>query len=649
MDDINGDDRVMATAHHIIRTLGSDNASDMLRILSTFDDRFSRFSLSLPRNGNDEEGLSAAPLPSAPRSVELEDAALQKALDLIHGWDFGSSELARQTFIWTDDPDEAGPYLNAIDTIQAFVENPPSGVDPLVLDRVQNALQLAMLRLEEEMRNLMEKYGESIDPDLLQDMTYGNADGDDGKHDSSAHEQEDKSFKSMIIDLLPQEIVTDVFEIATRMVSFGYQTECTQVFVCNRKIVFEENLQRLGFERLTIEDVQRMPWDFLEAEIFKWTRIMKLTIGVLFRSEKELCENVFKKERSFVDATFYELAKGPMTQLLNFGEAVAIGRRAPEKLFKILDMYEALRDLLPSIEGLFVGDSSASLRAEANTILERLGDAARGTFTEFENALQWETSRNPVPGGAVHPLTRYVMNYIRLFTEYSGALNELLKDRTVDQFGSINSRSEAARRGPLSMVTLSLLELLEKNLDTKSKLYKDPALTLLFLMNNLHYIVQKSKDVEIRKLIGDEWIKRHSGKLHQYHTDYRRTAWTKVLSFLRDDGISVSGGSISGSTRNLLKERFKNFNSAFDENVKAQSSWIVSDSQLCAELQISITEMILPAYRNFLGRFQNHLDVVKNRERYVKYTPEEVEDQINALFEGSSGSMNRRRGQGAPS
>ncbi|MCO5607730.1 hypothetical protein L7F22_061930 [Adiantum nelumboides] len=199
------------------------------------------------------------------------------------------------------------------------------------------------------------------------------------------------------------------------------------------------------------------------------------------------------------------------------------------------------------------------------------------------------------------------------------------------------------------MVTLSLLELLEKNLDTKSKLYKDPALTLLFLMNNLHYIVQKSKDVEIRKLIGDEWIKRHSGKLHQYHTDYRRTAWTKVLSFLRDDGISVSGGSISGTTRNLLKERFKNFNSAFDENVKAQSSWIVSDSQLCAELQISITEMILPAYRNFLGRFQNHLDVVKNRERYVKYTPEEVEDQINALFEGSSGSMNRRRVQGAPS
>ncbi|KAI5069750.1 hypothetical protein GOP47_0016051 [Adiantum capillus-veneris] len=642
MEDINGDDRVMATAHHIIRTLGSDNASDMLRILSTFDDRFSRFSLSLPNNGSDEEGIPAVPLPSAVCSAETGDAALEKALDLIHTWDFGSSESARQTFIWTDDPDEAGPYLSAIDSIQVFLENPPSGVDPSALDRVQNALQLAMLRLEEELRNLMEKYGESIDPDLLQEMAYNNG---DEKRDSSELEQEEKSFQSLTIDLFPEEIVTDIYEIATRMVSFGYQTECTQVFMCNRKTVLEENLQRLGFERLTIEDVQRMPWDFLESEIFKWTRIMKLTIGVLFRSEKQLCESVFKKDTSFVDATFYELAKGPMTQLLNFGEAVAIGRRAPEKLFKILDMYESLRDLSPSIEGLFVGETSASLRAEANTILVRLGDAARGTFAEFENAVQHETSRNPVPGGAVHPLTRYVMNYIRFFTDYADTLNHLLKDRTVDQSGSFNSRSEAASRGPLSMVTLSLLELLEKNLDVKSKLYKDPALTLLFLMNNLHYIVQKSKDVEVRKLIGDEWIKRHSGKLHQYHTDYRRTAWTKVLSFLRDDGISVSGGSVSGTTRNLLKERFKNFNMAFEENVKAQSSWIVSDSQLCAELQISITEMILPAYRNFLGRFQNHLDVVKNRERYVKYTPEEVEEHINALFEGSSGSMNRRRAQ----
>lgn len=642
MDDINGDDRVMATAHHIIRTLGSDNANDMLRILSTFDDRFSRFSLSVPRNRDDEEAGTLDPLASAPGGVEMGDAALQDALDIILKWDFGSSESARQTFIWTDDLDEASPYLDAIDSVQAFVNAPPHDADPAVIDHAQNVLQLAMLRLEEEFRNLMEKFGESVDPDWLLEITYDNSEGEKDKGGPSEREQEAKSFITKTIDLLPQETVADLCDIATRMVSSGYQAESTQVFVSSRRSILEESLQRLGFEKLTIEDVQRMPWEHLESEISKWIRIMKLSIGVLFRSEKEICESVFKKGSSLSDATFNDFSRGPMTHLLHFGEAVAIGRRAPEKLFKILDMYETLRDLLPSIEGLFVGESCANLRSEASAILTRLGDAARGTFAEFENAVQRETSRNPVPGGAVHPLTRYVMNYIRFFTDYTETLNQLLKDRKVAPTGSFNSRFEDASKGPLSMVTLTLMDLLEKNLDAKSKLYKDPALTLLFLMNNVHYIVQKAKVVEVRKLVGDEWVKRHSGKLHQYHTDYRRTAWTKVLSYLKDDGISVSGGSMNGASRNVLKERFKNFNTAFEENVKTQSGWIVSDSQLCAELQISITEMILPAYRSFLGRFQNHLDVVKNRERYVKYTPEDVEDHINALFVGSSGSMNRR-------
>eukprot|EP00250_Pteridium_aquilinum_P020557 c24859_g7_i1 orf=666-2624(+) len=643
MDDINGDDRVMATAHHIIRTLGSDNANDMLRILSTFDDRFSRFSLSPPRNREHEEVGIPDSLASAPRGMEMGDVALQTSLDIILKWDLGSSESARQTFIWTDDFDEVGPYLEAIDSIQAFVNRPLLDADSGAIDHAQNVLQLAMLRLEEEFRNLMEKFGGSIDPDWLLTITHDKGEGDNEKAAPSEHKQEGKSFITMTIELLPQRTVADLSEIAARMVSCGYETECTEVLVCNRRAVLEESLHRLGLERLTIEDVQRMPWELLEGEISKWIRIMKLAVGVLFCSEKELCESVFGKESSLSDATFNDFARGPMTHLLNFGEAVAIGRRAPEKLFKILDVYEALQDLLPSIEGLFVGEICANLRSEASAILKRMGDAACGTFAEFENAVQRETARTPVPGGAVHPLTRYVMNYIRFSCDYTETLDQLLKDRKVAQTGSFNNRFEDANKGALSIVTLSVMELLEKNLDAKSKLYRDPALTLIFLMNNLHYIVQKSKDVEVRKLVGNEWIKRHSGKLHQCHTDYRRTAWTKVLTYLRDEGINISSGSASNASRNVLKERFKNFNTAFEENVKTQSGWIVSDSQLCAELQISITEMILPAYRSFLGRFQNHLDAVKNRERFVKYTPEEVEDHINALFEGSSGSMNRRR------
>ena len=42
----------------------------------------------------------------------------------------------------------------------------------------------------------------------------------------------------------------------------------------------------------------------------------------------------------------------------------------------------------------------------------------------------------------------------------------------------------------LANVTMRIMQALQANLDEKSKHYKDPALTHLFLMNNIHYIVR---------------------------------------------------------------------------------------------------------------------------------------------------------------
>lgn len=42
----------------------------------------------------------------------------------------------------------------------------------------------------------------------------------------------------------------------------------------------------------------------------------------------------------------------------------------------------------------------------------------------------------------------------------------------------------------LAVVTMRIMQALQNNLDGKSKQYKDPALTHLFLMNNVHYMVR---------------------------------------------------------------------------------------------------------------------------------------------------------------
>lgn len=50
----------------------------------------------------------------------------------------------------------------------------------------------------------------------------------------------------------------------------------------------------------------------------------------------------------------------------------------------------------------------------------------------------------------------------------------------------------------LASVTTRIMQALQTNLDAKSRQYKDPALTQLFMMNNMHYIVRSVRRYVIK-------------------------------------------------------------------------------------------------------------------------------------------------------
>ncbi|KAH7279842.1 hypothetical protein KP509_37G039600 [Ceratopteris richardii] len=566
-------------------------------------------------------------------------------------------------------------FMEAVDSLQHLLDNMSLGIhdqNSETLDEAQSLLQIGMCQMEDEFRRILEMHSESVDPEWLFDPianpSFSSLSRERSAEIAAAVEdsgegkqEEDESSlppnEKPLIDMLPPEVVPILSEIAVHMMTSGYRMECCQTYIQVRRPIMEESLFRLGVERFTIEDVQRMSPDVLENEIVRWIKALSVSVRILFPSEKRLAEQVFATSSSISEWCFAEVGKGCMTQLLNFAEAVAIGRRSPEKLPRILDMYEDLRDVLDDIDSIFSGSSCTNLRSEASDVLCRLGEAARGTFAEFASAIKKDTARNAVPGGAVHPLTRYVMNYLRLLSCFSNTLDEILGDqrsidslpRVVDESSNLGlSPDESGRHSddesPLSMQIVYLIEQLEGNLEGKAGLYKDTALHYLFLMNNYQYIFQKVKASEVRKQLSDEWLRRHRGKVRQFHNSYLRGAWHRVLACLRDDGIhSGSGSSFSGGvSKSVLKDRFKQFNATFEEVVRTQQSWIVSDPELCADLRISIVEMVLPAYRAFLGRFRSHLESERNSDRFIKYTAEDLESILNDLFD--EGNLSHRRG-----
>lgn len=307
-----GEARVLATAQHIVKALCTTDTmtDDMLHILSRFDHRFSSMNAAkedviLPTKGSHDSEIHEDYYPPAPRS----NFELDAAENVVVKWDNGYSEqLNRQNWVFEAPEDDTTQYLHAVDEIVHQLGSMKlHNRDPGTLERAQSLLQLAMQRLQDEFRHMLEKYSERVDPNWLLDSLSagyfrasvnevvdpeesGSEEDDDDEEDVLVAQPVDRI--ETAVDLIPPEVVRDLSDIAKRLVGGGNKRECIQMYVSARKPVLEESLYELGVERVSIDEVQKMPWEMQEDCIKKWNQAMNVGVKVLFASEKQLCNEV---------------------------------------------------------------------------------------------------------------------------------------------------------------------------------------------------------------------------------------------------------------------------------------------------------------------------------------------------------------------
>ncbi|KAG5624568.1 hypothetical protein H5410_009786 [Solanum commersonii] len=223
------------------------------------------------------------------------------------------------------------------------------------ISRVDGALQRAMSYIEEEYKSILYDYKINTDSDITNSDTssakpnpnsYSSSDtNQDAEQDSASEENKFPGYS--------EEIVATLNKFSKALIAGGYETECCQVYFIARRKALEESLHKLGFEKYSIDDVQKMNWEPLEREVTAWIATFRHCTNVLFSSERKLADAVFEDQPSISETIFSNLCRGMMIQLLNFAEAVSMTKRAAEKLFKFLDIYETLRDFIPLVDRIF--------------------------------------------------------------------------------------------------------------------------------------------------------------------------------------------------------------------------------------------------------------------------------------------------------
>ncbi|XP_040991545.1 exocyst complex component EXO70A1-like [Juglans microcarpa x Juglans regia] len=524
-----------------------------------------------------------------------------------------------------------------------------------VLNNANNLLAKAISKLEDEFKKLLLSYSKPVEPDRLFDglpnslrpssESPGHQGDSNGKNPSNNHSEHQKSNLENAVytppTLIPPRILPLLHDLAQQMVQAGHQQQLLLIYRDTRSSVLEESLQKLGVEKLSKEDVQKMQWEVLEAKIGNWIHFMRIAVKLLFAGERIVCDQIFEGFDSLTDQCFSEVTSSSVSVLLSFGDAIAKSKRSPEKLFVLLDMYEIMRELHSEIELKFKGKACTEIREAAFGLTKRLAQTAQETFGDFEEAVEKDATKTAVLDGTVHPLTSYVINYVKFLFDYQSTLKQLFQE--FDNKDGTGSQ--------LASVTMRIMQALQTNLDGKSKQYRDLALTHLFLMNNIHYMVRSVRRSEAKDLLGDDWVQRHRRIVQQHANQYKRNGWAKILQCLSIQGLAssgggssvgVDGGNSSGASRALVKERFKTFNMQFEELHQKQSQWAVPDTELRESLRLAVAEVLLPAYRSFVKRFGPLVENGKNPQKYIKYSAEDLERMLGEFFEGKNLNEPRR-------
>ncbi|KAL0720766.1 hypothetical protein Bca4012_035365 [Brassica carinata] len=593
---------------------------------------------------------SFASLPASPLnqifSQSMMEEALEAAESIIKKWDPNSQSYTKIISLFRHSRKEAKEFIRCVRDLRKamhFLVSQDSKSDKLVL--AQNLMQIGMSTLEKEFFQMLSSNRDHLDPESGSGQSTISSNSEFEvfmEHDDDDEDDELKKAGESIfqVEKASALVMSDLKVIAETMISCGYGKECIKSYKLIRKSIVDEGLHLLGIEKFKNSQFHKMDWGVLEHMIKNWIKAAKIGVTTLLRGEKLLCDHVFSTSIAIGQSCFNQIAKEAGLNLFMLPELVASKEKKPhhhhERIFKLMDLYAAISDLWPDIELIFNFDSLASVKTLVLSILKKLKDSIHTCLKEFERTIHKDSSKELSPEGGVHKLTRTTMSFISSLSEYSRVLSEILTEHPLkinirlleSYFTAPILEDEHVNNHACSVHLAWLILAFLCKLDTKAESYDDVSLSYIFLLNNLHFVVDTVRSSHLKNLLGEDWLTKHEVKLRSYAEKYEVAAWTNVL-------VSLPAKTSSKLSPEEASTCFKRFHAAFAGAYLKQSSCVIVDVKLRDELKVSIARKLVPEYREFYEKYSPMLRQDRNIEMLVSFKPDNLENYLSDLFHGT--------------
>ena len=345
------------------------------------------------------------------------------------------------------------------------------------------------------------------------------------------------------------------------------------------------------------------------------------------------------------EKVFMKIVEPAMT---NFeSEGVSLVKAAKEQIlhnnwvavFPLIMFYQNLNKLKCALISEDQLDFEQAPLAPISNLISLITTCVKETLDQFKCFVEDDAAKtsNVASDGTVHQLTSNVMSICGQLLAYEETVGTLLKG--VQHQGTRALPKSNIHRQMATYIN-GILKALEKNLESKSKVYDNKCLSALFLMNNYNYIRKNLQESDLLQLLQDnhhdgvDLDQRYIDWIHRQMEVYR--LWyqgiTEAMSDNTNNAVVRESDKLKDSQKDAIKQKFKTFNTTLEEQLRIQQKWAIPDQSFREWVRVDNIDAIVFQYKDMVQRYEK-VNFSSNNRKYIIYTPDDVETTLSMFFD----------------